>query len=277
MQNSILWPNEHRSCAMISVELDAEFIWLGMDPNNINLPKTLSMGEYGMARGLKRMLDLFDKFDVKATFFVLGEAFERYGDVIKRLSDSGHEIAVHGFNHVNFGLLSSAEQRDQISRAIEKIKACTGVAPVGFRIPEGNMTIETLDIARELGLKYDSSLLDSDLPYIIEEGKSGSGLVEIPMRWDMQDFPYFCFNFHPQVPPGVCRIANYTQVLNIWQDELSAYHDYGLCYVIKFDPQSIGTPGRIGMVESLLTTMKEKNIWVATGSQIAEHTAKNHI
>lgn len=276
MQQSMIWPSGHRSAAMISVELDAEFIWLGMDPNNIKLPKTLSMGEYGMVRGLGRMLELFDKYDVRATFFVLGCAFERYGKTIEALAKAGHEIAVHGFKHDNFGLLSPAEQQDQIAKTIIAIEKQTGVKPVGFRVPEGNMTPETLDIARELGLKYDSSLLDSDLPYVIENG-SGKGLVEIPMRWDMQDFHYFCFNFHPQVPPGVCRIANYSQVLDIWQDELTAYHDYGLCYVIKFDPQSIGTPGRIGMVESLLSTMKEKNIWVATGSQIAEHTVKNQL
>ena len=91
----------------------------------------------------------------------------------------------------------------------------------------------------------------------------------------MQDFPYFCFNFHPQVPPGVCRIANYSQTLSIWQDELDAFHDYGLCYVIKFDPQSIGGPGRISMVDSVISSMRKKNMWIATGSQIAEHTIKN--
>lgn len=274
MQQTMIWPEGHRSAAMVTVELDAEFIWLGMDPNNIRLPKTLSMGEYGMRRGLDRLLAVFDEYDVKATFFVLGEAFERYGHVIEALAKAGHEIAVHGFRHSNFGLLSAEEQRDQIAETILKIEKYTGVKPAGFRIPEGNMTPDTLCIAKELGLQYDSSLMDSDLPYVVDSGKA-QGLVEIPMRWDMQDFPYFCFNFHPQVPPGVCRIANYTQVLNIWQDELDAFHDYGLCYVIKFDPQSIGGPGRISMVDSVISSMREKNMWIATGSQIAEHTIKN--
>ena len=271
MQQTMIWPEDHRSAAMISVELDAEFIWLGMDPNNIRLPKTLSMGEYGMHRGLDRLLSVFDKYDVKATFFVLGEAFDRYGSVIEKLAKAGHEIAVHGFQHVNFGLLSPENQREQIEKTILQIEKYTGVKPVGFRVPEGNMTPETLEIAKELGLCYDSSLMDSDLPYVISSGKA-KGLVEIPMRWDMQDFHYFCFNFHPEVPPGVCRIANYSQVQSLWQDELDAFHDYGLCYVIKFDPQSSGTPGRIDIVESLIKSMREKKMWIATGRQIAEHT-----
>ena len=116
MQQTMIWPEDHRSAAMISVELDAEFIWLGMDPDNIRLPKTLSMGEYGMHRGLDRLLSVFDKYDVKATFFVLGEAFDRYGSVIEKLAKAGHEIAVHGFQHVNFGLLSPENQREQIEK-----------------------------------------------------------------------------------------------------------------------------------------------------------------
>lgn len=271
MEQALKWPQGHTSAAMVTVELDAEFIWLGMDPTNISRPKTLSMGEYGMLRGLDRLLDCLKEYEVMATFFVLGTAVERYGNAILKVAAAGHEIALHGYEHLNYGLLSPMQQQEQIGLALQAVTRLTGKKPSGFRLPEGNMTPETLGILREAGFTYDCSMLDSDLPYIITEGIA-NGLIEIPMRWDMQDFPFFCFNFHPRVPPGVCRIANYSQVLNLWRSELQAYHDYGLCYVIKFDPQTIGTPGRISMVDALLADMRRSNMWVATGNQIASHT-----
>ncbi len=61
MEKLIAWPGGVQAAAMISIELDAELIWLELDPTNIDRPKTLSMGTYGMQRGIYRMLSALEE------------------------------------------------------------------------------------------------------------------------------------------------------------------------------------------------------------------------
>ena len=72
VKKEIVWPHGHQAAAMICIMLDAEFIWLGMDPEKYDTPKHRSMGEYGPRRGINRILEALDRFQVKATFFAPG-------------------------------------------------------------------------------------------------------------------------------------------------------------------------------------------------------------
>lgn len=263
----INWPNNNKCAAMISVNLDAELFWLQLDPSCVNMPKTLSMGQYGMSRGLERILDVFDEYKVKATFFVPAKIFEMYPDKIKEIIKKGHEISCHGYEHENLGLLSYEEQKEVITKSYNIIKDATGKAPLGFRAPEGEITKETLELISKIGFKYSSNLSDDDRPYWIE--LDNNKLLEIPIHWPLCDLPYFAFNYKPAFPAGQGRIARYSGVLSNWKDEFYGYHEYGLCYVLQVDPQTIGNPGRIAILEEILEYISEfKDTWFATGSDI---------
>lgn len=273
LRERIKWPNGKKSAGMVSIELDAEYMWLLLDPTNIRRVKTLSMGTYGMLRGLDRILDALEERDMKATFFIPGIIAEKYPDSVKKVFKKGHEIACHGYMLENFGLLSPEEQSTTIAKGINAIEQTIGRKPVGFRLPEGNMTPETLDIIKEAGFAYDASMLDDDVPYQFAD----SNMVEIPMRWELQDFPYFAFNYFPPFPLGECRIASYTETLDVWLMELEGYERFGGCYVPKFDPQSIGTPARIPMFEKVLDEMLSADMWIATGEEIASFYRNQYI
>lgn len=270
MQNKIIWPERKPASAMVSIELDGEYMWLLLDPTNARRPKTLSMGTYGLYRGLDRMLESLKERGITATFFVPGIMAEKYPDDIKKVYDAGHEIALHGYMHENFAFLTPDEQRTAINKGIQALKKVTGEMPKGFRLPEGNMTPETLEIIKDAGFEYDSSMVDDDIPYMTEFGGTPSDMVEIPMRWEIQDFPYFAFNFFPPMPLGECRIASYQEAMDNWLTELEGYRRFGCCYVIKFDPQTIGTPARISMFDQVLDEMIHQNMWIATGREIAD-------
>lgn len=268
------WENNSNFIVMISVNLDAEFFWLSLSPDCINRPKTMSMGQYGMLRGLPRILDLFDKYNIKATFFTLGKVAEKYSENIKEIVKRGHEIGFHGYEHENFGLLTKEEQREIFKKGIESIKKISGQIPKGFKVPEGELTLETLELAKENGFVYSSNLSNDDYPYIHK--LSNGTLVEIPIHWALFDFPYFAFNYRPAFPKGQGRIANYTQVLNNWKTEYTGYQKEGLCYVLQVDPQTIGTPGRIGILEELLEfIVSQGGAYFATGNEIAEYFQKS--
>lgn len=66
-------PEGKKCAAFISVNLAAEFFWLSLDKKAAEMPKTLSLGQYGMTHGLPRLLGLLDELHLKATFFVPGK------------------------------------------------------------------------------------------------------------------------------------------------------------------------------------------------------------
>lgn len=274
----IRWPNGAKCAVMITIDVDAEFIWLNMDTENINRPKTLSMGKYGPKRGIKRILDVLDKFNIKATFFVPGKTAETYPDKIKEIVLRGHEIGHHGYEHENFGILSGDQQREVLIKGIKAIEDSCGVKPVGFRTPAGDMTKDTTKILQSLGFEYSSSMRGDDRPYFVTDDNCEKRLVEIPAHWELDDFPYFAFNYYPPFPEGQSRIANYNQVLSIWKDEFDGYYKYGLNYVIMFHPQTIGTPGRISLLEELLTYINRKeDVWFCTGKEMADFWKSNNM
>ena len=270
-----VWPNGNRCAAMISLNLNAELFWLDLDPTCCDKPKTLSLGQYGMNRGLSRILDILDEREIKATVFVPGRAAELYPEQIREIRDRGHELGVMGYMDENMAkYVSTEENKESIAKSIDCLQECCQVMPKGFRTPQNDLTTETLKAAKELGLEYSSNLCDDDRPYEIDLGDDET-IVELPVHWVNYDLPYFAFNYHPAFPSGQGRIANYTAVLNNWMDEFDGCREYGLLYDLQLDPAMIGAPGRTSLLEDLLDHMMEnEDVWFATGSELTKHFKK---
>lgn len=267
-----LWPEGKKCAAMITINLNAELFWLQIDPACTDMPKTLSLGQYGMNRGLDRILDILDDKGLKATCFTPGWVAEHYPDQILKVQRQGHEIAALGYRHENMALLSVKEQDAAMKKSVEAIETLCGIKPMGFRSPEGELTLDTLRIAKKYGMVYSSNLCDDDRPYVKDLG-DGESILEIPIHWVNYDLPYFAFNYHPAFPAGQGRIANYTGVLSNWKDEFYGCREYGLCYVLHLDPAAIGAPGRIGMLEELIDYINETgDVWWATGEEMYRYS-----
>lgn len=268
------WPENKKCSAMITINLNAELFWLQLDPTCKDMPKTLSLGQYGMTRGVDRILKILEERGIRATFFTPGWVAEQYPDKLKAIVEKGHEIAALGYHHEHMALLSEEEQESAIKKGIQAIEKVCGVTPKGFRSPEGELTLDTLRIAKKNGLVYSSNLCDDDRPYWKDLGEDK--ILEIPIHWVNYDLPYFAFNYHPAFPAGQGRIANYTGVLNNWKDEFFGCHEYGLCYVLQLDPAAIGAPGRIGLLEELLDYIETfDGVWWTTGEEMYEYCLKN--
>ena len=259
---------------MITINLNAELFWLQLDPTCKDMPKTLSLGQYGMTRGVDRILEVLEERGIRATFFTPGWVAEQYPDKLKAIVEKGHEIAALGYHHEHMALLSEEEQESAIKKGIQAIEKVCGVTPKGFRSPEGELTLDTLRIAKKNGLVYSSNLCDDDRPYWKDLGEDK--ILEIPIHWVNYDLPYFAFNYHPAFPAGQGRIANYTGVLNNWKDEFFGCHEYGLCYVLQLDPAAIGAPGRIGLLEELPDYIDTfDGVWWTTGEEMYEYCLKS--
>lgn len=230
----------------VTVNLDGESFWQGMFEGTGKRPKTLSMGDYGIKRGLDRVLAVLKEHEVRGTFFVPGVIAQRHPEAIEKILKGDHEIAFHGHTHRPMQTLTAEEIREEFEQGTGILKERTGVCPVGFRAPEGEVTEAAFRTAEEFGYRYSSSLYDRDMPY------RRGGLLEIPMNWNIHDFPYFAFNYGPAFPLGQSRVSSYRRVEENYIQEMDAYLHYGLTYVPQFTPQSIGSPGKIMILEHIL-------------------------
>lgn len=108
-----------------------------------------------------RILDLFDEFGVKATFFILGWVAERSPQLVRDIDARGHNVASHGYAHQLVYSLTPEEFRDDVSRTKAILEDCIGKPVVGYRAPSYSITRDSLwalDILAETGHTFDSSI-----------------------------------------------------------------------------------------------------------------------
>ncbi|NNE37416.1 MAG: DUF3473 domain-containing protein, partial [Gammaproteobacteria bacterium] len=135
--------------------------------------------------------ELFEQSDVRATFFTLGWIAERYPEMIRRIADTGHEIASHGYSHVRVYQQDKDTFRNDITRTRKILEDVSGQVVTGYRAASFSINSEKHWAHEEIelaGYKYSSSIypIHHDL-YGIPGGarftyRPGSGdLVEIPV------------------------------------------------------------------------------------------------
>jgi peptidoglycan/xylan/chitin deacetylase (PgdA/CDA1 family) len=110
-----------------------------------------------------KVLDVLARFDVKATFFVVGRRCERNPSVLRRIAREGHSIGNHSWNHPNLAKLTAEEIRSQIQRTDETIRKQTGKTPVLLRPPYGAISdtvVEEAIKARKKIILWDVDSLD---------------------------------------------------------------------------------------------------------------------
>jgi polysaccharide deacetylase family protein (PEP-CTERM system associated) len=108
-----------------------------------------------------RLLELFRRHDVRATFFVLGYCAEMYPDLIAEIHANGHEIACHSYFHRRVDQLDPQEFRLDTRRAVNAIVKACGDRPIGYRAPSWSINDSVpwaFEILSELGFEYDSSI-----------------------------------------------------------------------------------------------------------------------
>jgi peptidoglycan/xylan/chitin deacetylase (PgdA/CDA1 family) len=121
--------------------------------------------EVGIDYGINRLLELFRRHDISATFFVPGEVAKTQQESIRRLLQEGHELGCHGLTHDKNEFLSSYnEQLKRIKEATELLEKHAGLKPKGFRAPCLRANGETIKALEALNYIYDSSVLPSFIP-----------------------------------------------------------------------------------------------------------------
>jgi polysaccharide deacetylase family protein (PEP-CTERM system associated) len=148
--------------------------------------------ESRVVRNTRRLLDIFDEFEVHSTFFILGWVAERHRDLVETIAARGHEVASHGYAHRLVYDQTRAAFRDDVRRAKAILEDASGRRVNGYRAPSYSITPRSLwaiDILIEEGYSYDSSIfpirhdrygipVSDRRPYRIE--RDGKSIIEVP-------------------------------------------------------------------------------------------------
>jgi peptidoglycan/xylan/chitin deacetylase (PgdA/CDA1 family) len=261
-----------RLIACVTFDFDA---MSGLVARGLTSPTPVSRGEFG-AVALPRILALMERFGIKTSFFVPGVVIDTYPASCEAILEAGHEIGHHGWTHVPPANLKPDQEEAEMVRAIERIKQLTGKAPAGYRSPSWDLSADSVRLLRKYGFYYESSMMGHDHePYRVREGDKvhldrgmefgrPTPLIEMPISWNLDDFPHFEYLRLPtSVTPG---LANASGVLENWLDDFEYMRrtcDWGIL-TYTCHPYVIGRGHRMLMLERLLEGLVEKGATFTT-------------
>ncbi len=257
------WPGGNRVAVALSFDLDNEAMFLSSGRTS---PALMAEGAYGSRAGLPRVLDVLERYEIPASFFIPAVIARLNADAVRSIVDAGHEIGLHGWIHEANSELSETEERELMGRAIRTIEELTSEKVVGIRTPSWDYSPNTPKLIEEYGLLYDSSLMADERPYQLVYKGNPAPIVELPVTWILDDWPYFSMS-------GAGSLRTFitpTEVLEIWKLEFDRAYEEGTLFLLTNHPHIIGRRSRIVVLEELVRYMRSfSGVWFATHEDIA--------
>nr|WP_027119278.1 polysaccharide deacetylase [Natronorubrum tibetense] len=254
----------------LTYDFDAVSTWL-WSYDSWDMPTRHSRGVYGANVGAPRLLDLHDKHDIPATWFVPGHTIDSFPEISAEVWDRGYDIQHHGWSHTGPATYETKEdEKADVDRAIDSIVDLTGRKPTGYRSPAWDYSENTLDILDEVGIEWDSSKMASDFePHWLyggwsapEDGAYDRGeptdIVELPVSWQRDDWPALTFTW---ARPHRMGYVSEDSLFQRYYDQFDWMHenvDDGV-FILTLHPQVIGQAHRISRLEELIEHMNSKD------------------
>ena len=278
------------------VDVDAVAGWLGSYGGE-NSPDDISRGLFAGEVGVPRVLNLFDKHQIEASWFVPGHSIETFPEQFKQIVAAGHEIGVHGYSHENPIAMSREQETAVLDRCIELIESASGRRPTGYVAPWWEFSTITNELLLERGIKYDHSLMHNDFtPYRVRVGDSWTNidyekpardwmkpllrgketdLIEIPANWYLDDLPPMMF---VKSSPNSHGFVNPRHLEEMWRDQFDWVYremDYAT-FTMTIHPDVSGRPQVLLMLERLIEHINSHDgvRWVTFNDIADDFTAR---
>lgn len=254
------------------IDVDAVAGWLGSYGGE-DSPDDISRGLFAGEIGSIRLLDLFDRYRLKTTWFIPGHSIETFPEQMKEVARRGHEVGMHGYSHENPIAMTREQETAVLDRSIELVTGLTGKRPTGYVAPWWEFSPCTNELLLERGIKYDHSLMHNDFhPYYVRVGDSWTNidyskhpdhwmkplqrgketkLVEIPANWYLDDLPPMMFI---KKSPNSHGFVNPRDIEQMWRDQFDWVYrefDYAV-FTMTIHPDVSGRPQVLLMHERLI-------------------------
>ncbi|MEK5185328.1 polysaccharide deacetylase family protein [Solibacillus sp. FSL W7-1324] len=144
----------------------------------------------GPTKNVDQLLPLLDKYNAKATFFLIGNEIEKHPEEAKKLFDAGHQIGNHTYSHKRMVLKSPSFIKEEIEKTDELIRSIGYTEEIDFRPPYGKKFIglpyylnkhnkETIMWSLDPETYYTS--VNEKISYVMENIEPGSIILLHPM------------------------------------------------------------------------------------------------
>jgi len=255
------WPGNARVAVCLSFDVDNESYLLARGETS---PTALSAADFGAQAGLPRILDLLDRYQIPASFFIPAVSAIIHPEMIPAILKRGrHEIGVHGWIHESLAPLEEYEEERLLNQAIDYLTKASGKRPVGYRAPAWAFSAHTLGLLRKHGFLYDSSLQAMDEPYEIVSNGEPTGLIELAIDWTLTETPYLGRGGTMPSPELLYQL---------YKEEFDGAYEQRTMFVLTLHPHVTGHRAPMHHLDKFIAYMKSKpGVWFATGEQIAHY------
>ncbi len=223
--------------------------------------RTWTQREYGNRAGIFRVLDVLDRYQIKAGVAANALAVERYPFLVEQFKRRGYEFIAHGTsaNRMLSSKLSEAEEKAEIDGSISAIEKAAGTRPRGWLGQEYGESQRTPRLLAEAGLDYVLDWPNDDQPYAMKVGKKFVSMPNQP-EWD-------------DVQQLWLRRINTTRYPDIVNDAFELLHrEGGQVFSLSVHPWLMGMAHRIRYLDEALRRIERYgNVWHATPGEIAAH------
>ena len=277
------------------VDVDAVAGWLGSYGGE-NSPDDISRGLFAGEVGTPRLLKLFERYDLKTTWFIPGHSIETFPAETEQVVDAGHEIGIHGYTHENPIAMTREQETAVLDKCIGLVEQVSGKRPTGYVAPWWEFSNVTNELLLERGIKYDHSLMHQDfLPYYVRVGDSWTkidyakraeewmvplqrgeetDLIEIPASWYLDDLPPMMFI---KTAPNSHGFVNPRDIEQLWMDQFDwVYREYDYAvFTMTIHPDVSGRPAVLAMHERIIEHINgHSGVRWATFDEIADDFAQ---
>jgi len=227
-------------------------------------PLTESVFEYGSRRGAWRLLELFDRFEVKVSVLGVVRALEQNPELARACVARGHEMVSHGYRWIDYMNVAEALEAEHMRLAITGIESLTGERPLGWMTGRPGPNTRRL-LAEEGGFLYDRDSLSDELPYWVDVADRHH--LIIPYSYETNDNR---FNENS----GFSTADDFFTYL---RDAFDVLYEEGRrgapkLLSIGLHDRLIGRPGRVlGLVRLLEHMRAHDRVWFCRGIDVARH------
>ena len=268
------WPGGARLA--VCVYLYFEYIEFDQPKNAVRDPRLkdrprpdcreYSWYQYGNRVGIFRVLDVLDRYGIKATVAANSEAALRYPYLIDAFAKRGYEFAGHGAtaNRMISSRMTMEEERETVSDALDKVQRASGQRPLGWISQDYGESERTPGILADMGLTYVADWPNDDQPYLMGRERP---LVSLPnhVQWDDM---HLLWDRRLQMPRYPEIVGEALDVLYTEAEQSGRFFSLGL------HPWLIGAAHRIGYLDRVLSAiMSRPHIWQTSAATVAKHVS----
>ncbi len=281
-------------CAF-GIDVDAVAGWLGSYAGE-DSPDDISRGMFSGEVGSMRLLKLFERLDVKTTWFIPGHSVETFPEQMKAVVEAGHEVGMHGYSHENPIAMTPEQEEAVMDKCIDVITDLSGKRPTGYVAPWWEFSPVSNELLLKKGIKYDHSLMHKDFtPYYVRVGDTWTkidyskkpkdwmkplvrgretDLIEIPANWYLDDLPPMMFI---KKAPNSHGFVNPHDIEQMWRDQFDWVYremDYAV-FTMTIHPDVSGRPQVLMMLERLYNhIIRHPGVKFLTFDEIADDFAR---